>query len=625
MSIRKALGAVKDQATIGLARVSGAVAPDLDVAIVRATSHDDAPPDERHVLDVLRLAASPANSQRACVASLARRLARTRDYVVAAKCLALLHRLAFFAAHSQSYATAVEGDAAADPRLLRELLRPATSGRRAGEPPLALLLDFRDDAHPASWDHSAFVRAYALYLYDRVRFLVSLLPPAVVVLAGAPDPALPPAAPVPLLPALRDMDSPDKLLARARQLRHLLDRVLLCRPAGAAGSSRVLLAALRPLLADASRLYADFARVLAALRDRFFDDMGYPDCVNTFETYVAAARQLDDLAAFFAWCDAAGVARQDSDVFSDVQRVDEALLGTMEQFLRERGRAARNSAAVVHDHDDARDDDGEHADMSGGVRALPAPPDQRTTHSSAEADPGRSVTANAAAADLVDLREPVATAAEQENKLALALFSAPPPATTAGAGTTMSTWVAFDDAPEQRGAEAASAWQKAAAEPGKADWELALVETASTLSRHESFLGGGMDALLLGGMYDHGAVRRQVAARAAAGGSASSVAVLPPSAPMLMLPAPDGTAQQAAWGDPFAASLAVPPPSYVQMADMERKRQLLEQEQHMWAQYRHGGMQGQPAGFNAAAVAMPVPMPMPVAYYNYNQVAGGYY
>lgn len=57
------------------------------------------------------------------------------------------------------------------------------------------------------------------------------------------------------------------------------------------------------------------------------------------------------------------------------------------------------------------------------------------------------------------------------------------------------------------------------------------------------------------------------------------------------------------------------------MADMEGKQQLLAQEQHMWAQYRHGGVQGQPAGFNNAAVAMP----MPVAYYNYNQVAGGYY
>ena len=75
----------------------------------------------------------------------------------------------------------------------------------------------------------------------------------------------------------------------------------------------------------------------------------------------------------------------------------------------------------------------------------------------------------------------------------------------------------------------------------------------------------------------------------------------------------------------------MPPPSYVQMAEMERKQQLLVQEQQMWAQYRQGGMRGQPAGFSGlaagsvfapnTAVAMPYGYGMPVAY---NHV-GGYY
>ncbi|KAL6619796.1 hypothetical protein ACP70R_034935 [Stipagrostis hirtigluma subsp. patula] len=215
------------------------------------------------------------------------------------------------------------------------------------------------------------------------------------------------------------------------------------------------------------------------------------------------------------------------------------------------------------------------------------------------------------ARDLIDLRlpDPDAAADKQGNKLALALFSAPPPAAADG------SWVAFpsDDAPE-----VTSAWQTPAAEPGKADWELALVETASNLSRQKAALGGGMDPLLLGGMYDQGAVRQQVAAQAAASGSASSVA-LPwqgAAAPVLALPAPDGTVQTVG-GDPFAASLAVPPPAYVQMAEMERKQQLLVQEQQMWAQYRQGGMQGLAGGGAFAANASaPTPMPygMPVAY-----------
>ncbi|RLN31147.1 putative clathrin assembly protein [Panicum miliaceum] len=615
MSIRKALGAVKDQATIGMARVSGAVKPDLDVAIVRATSHDGAPPDDRHAREVLRLAAG--GSQRACVASLARRLARTRDYVVAAKCIALMHRLA------------AEGDA----HLRGELLRPAQGGRRAGEPVLSLLLDFRDEAHSASWDHSAFVRAYALYLDERVRFLVSLLPPPRVVRfaddynSGTGGGASPPAP-----ASVRDMD-PEGLLLRARQLRQLLDRFLACRPAGAARDSRIVLATLYPLLKESFQLYEDLSAVLAVLHDRFFD-MEYPECVKAFETYVSTTKQIDNLLAFYAWCDDVGVAR--SSDFPEVKRIDEKLLETLEQFLRERGQAGRSSPppvpaqSALQSTGQAQDEPTEYADMNS-VKALPAP--ERYS-----ADTTRSVPAKASAAlaasktdqarqpDLVDLREPAATADEQGNKLALALFSAPP--ATSG---TDSSWVAFpsdsDDAPA-----ATSAWQTPAAETGKADWELALVEAASTLSRQTASLGGGMDPLLLGGMYDQGAVRQHVAAQAASG-SASSVALPAPhgrgaAAPVLMLPAPDGT-RQAVGGDPFAASLAVPPPAYVQMAEMERKQQLLVQEQQMWARYRQGGMQGQPAGFNGLAAgsvfapntAVAVPYGMPVAHNH----AGGYY
>ncbi|KAF8667151.1 hypothetical protein HU200_053339 [Digitaria exilis] len=604
MSIRKALGAVKDQATIGIARVSSSVKPDLDVAIVRATSHEDAPPDDRRAREVLRLAAG--GSQRACVASLSRRLARTRDYVVAAKGLALLHRLA------------ADADGGGDPHLLAELLRPATSGKRAGEPVLSLLLDFRDDAHAASWDHSAFVRAYAAYLDDRVRFLVSLLPPPPAVrfsddhFAAAPPPPPPPAT------AVSDMDA-EGLLLRARQLRHLLDRFLACRPAGLARTSRVVLATLYPLLRESFTLYRDVAGVLAAILDRFFDGMEYPECVKAFETYVATAKQIDALIAFYAWCHDAGVAP--SSDFPEIKRVDDELLETLEQFLREQGRAGRATSppAVVpaqslpdHDRRDELDD-------MDGIKALPAAANLSVTTTTTKADQPRQ-------ADLlVDLREPAATVDEQENKLALALFSAaPPPATT-----TTSSWVAFPSESEDAPAAVTSAWQTPAAEKGKADWELALVETASSLSRQTAALGGGMDTLLLGGMYDQGVVRQQVASQAA-WGSASSVAFPPAAAPVLMLPAPEGTTVEMVGGDPFAASLAVPPPSYVQMAEMERKQQLLLQEQQMWAQYRQGGMQGQPVGYNglaaggvfasSAAVTMPS-YGMPMAY---NHV-GGYY
>ncbi|KAL5203486.1 hypothetical protein ABZP36_014438 [Zizania latifolia] len=581
MSIRKALGAVKDQTSIGIAKVSAAVAPELDVAIVRATSHHDAPADDRHVREVLDLTAHSRPYVAACVVSLARRLSRTRDYVVVAKCLALLHRLL----------------ADGDPHFRHELLRPA--GRR-GAPLLSLLADFRDEAHSASWDHSAFVRAYAIYLDHRARFLLSLLPtPRTVRFAddGGSSPA-----PAPVTASVHDMD-PEALLGRARLLHQLLDRFLACRPSGAARHSRIVLSTLYPMVKESVQLCADVSVVLAVLMDRFFE-MDYPDCVKVFEAYVSTAKQTDDLLAFYGWCDDVGVARPAD--YAEVNCIDHKLLETLEQFMRERGKAGQSSPPPRQPAQDQPSPSDELADMNG-IKALPAP----EHHNVAKKTPEQQAATQTR--DLVDLREPVED--NQDNKLALALFSGTPAADGTDGG-----WVAFpsDDAPEVK-----SAWQTPAAEAGKADWELALVETTSNLSRQKASMGGGLDPLLLNGMYDQGAVRQQVSAQAATG-RASSVAVPRHgvAAPVLALPAPDGTVQTVG-GDPFAASLSVPPPAYVQMAEMERKQQLLVQEQQMWAQYRQGGMQGQAAmdRFAARGGSMPTAMQYGIPMASYN----GYY
>jgi hypothetical protein len=64
----------------------------------------------------------------------------------------------------------------------------------------------------------------------------------------------------------------------------------------------------------------------------------------------------------------------------------------------------------------------------------------------------------------------------------------------------------------------------------------------------------------------------------------------------LALPAPPGATPLPAAGggeDPFAASAIVPPPAYVQMADLTKKQQLLAQEQVLWQQYQMNGMRGE--------------------------------
>ncbi|KAI8026212.1 putative clathrin assembly protein [Camellia lanceoleosa] len=65
---------------------------------------------------------------------------------------------------------------------------------------------------------------------------------------------------------------------------------------------------------------------------------------------------------------------------------------------------------------------------------------------------------------------------------------------------------------------------------------------------------------------------------------------------MSALPAPpaaDGSVAATTGADPFAASLPVPPPAFVQMSEMEKKQRMLVEEQLMWQQYARDGMHGQ--------------------------------
>ncbi|URD82179.1 ENTH [Musa troglodytarum] len=416
-------------------------------------------------------------------------------------------------------------------------------------------------------------------------------------------------------PPLKDI-KPESVLGRVHELLNVLDSFLACRPRGNAQHSRIILVALYPLLRESFELYADIAEILAILLDGFFD-MDYHDCVKSFEAYARAAKHIDELCVFYGWCKDAGVAR--SSEYPEVERITDKLLELLEEFTRNRATRTKSPPreAITAAPTETRDEEPEEAMNS--IKALPAPPD----HEEEAPEPAKEVAAEPVEqqqqqGDLVDLRDDSASAADN---LELALFEAP-----VAAGGSNGSWVAFPSSDGETGVT--SAWQNPAAERGNADWEMTLVETASNLSKQKATLAGGFDPLLLNGMYDQGAVRQHANAQAS-GGSASSVALPGPgrggAAPVLALPAPDGTVKTFGQ-DPFAASLGIPPPPFVQMADAEKKRQLLVQEQVMWQQYAKDGMQGQ-AGLanrpNTNFMPTPaLPYGMPSAY---NNTAGGYY
>ncbi|KAL6965994.1 hypothetical protein U1Q18_046789 [Sarracenia purpurea var. burkii] len=601
-TIRKAIGAVKDQTSIGIAKVAGNMAPELEVAIVKATSHDDDPAGEKYIREILHLTSYSRGYVGACVAAVSKRLGKTRDWIVALKSLILVHRLL----------------SDGDPVFQQEIMYATRRGTR-----LLNMADFRDEAHSNSWDHSAFVRTYALYLDQKLELM--LYERKQIGGAGGGEMqrygsreerwASPPNQAYEYdhnefrdepagngnygmmrrsrsfgdvretsreerkdVTPLRDM-KPERIFGKMVHLQRLLDRFLACRPTGMAKNSRMVLVAMYPVVKESFKLYADICEVLAVLLDRFFD-MEYSDCVKAFDAYASSAKQIDELVAFYNWCKDTGVARTSE--YPEVQRITTKLLETLEEFVRDRAKASKSPERKVEQPVAAQEE--EPPLNMNEIKALPAPENFAPPPPPVPEPPKPQQQQETR--DLVDLRDEAVTADDQGNKFALALFAGP--AVKNGNGS----WEPFQSNGQP---EVTSAWQNPAAESGKADWELALVESASNLSNQKATLGGGLDPLLLNGMYDQGIVRQHVSTAQLSGGSASSVALpgLGKSAtPVLALPAPDGTVLTVGQ-DPFAASLTIPPPSYVQMADMEKKQQLLVQEQGVWQQYARDGMQGQ--------------------------------
>ncbi|KAJ0981138.1 hypothetical protein J5N97_009393 [Dioscorea zingiberensis] len=140
--LRRAIGAVKDQTSIGLAKFSRRSSA-LEVAVLRATSHDEYPVDDRRYTEVLLLASSNPAATAEFVQTLTRRITRTHNWIVALKALSLTF-IALRDFRSPNFA------------------REALAASHRGGPRLLDLSGFTDDSGGSSpWDFTAFVRTFA--------------------------------------------------------------------------------------------------------------------------------------------------------------------------------------------------------------------------------------------------------------------------------------------------------------------------------------------------------------------------------------------------------------------------------------------------------------------------------
>ncbi|KAH6827172.1 ENTH/ANTH/VHS superfamily protein [Perilla frutescens var. hirtella] len=545
--IRKVIEAVKDQTSIGLAKVVGSSSiSDLEVAIVKATRHGENPPNQCYVSEILSLTSYSHTMVQACVAVIARRLNRTKNWVVALKSLMLVQRLLS------------KGGSAFEHEIFFTMRR----GTR-----FLNMCDFRDSSSRNACDYGAFIRAYGLYLDELLELRMQGSAEKGRDCYGhygveeeeegnASNAIVVRATPV------SEMEN-EAIFCRADHVMQLLERFLACRPAGAAKHNRIVVVALYPILKESFQIYHCITGILGALIDRFMQ-MDVPDMVQVHSIFCRVSKQYDELDSFYCWCKTVGIMRFPD--YPSVEKISQPKLEMMDDFIRQKSAMLHNRKAFITEPKPTQVEQV----RAEPERALPSPEGFVEETKDGVNEIEQEVKKIQEEGDLLNLYDDSPSTQDLGDRLALALFDGYP-ATNAAESTTP-PWEAFNED----------------------DWEMALVQSASHLSNQKPSLPQGFDTLILDGMYQQGTM----AHAAAYSGSASSVALGSAGRPItLALPAPaaayGGATTFSSNTDPFAASLPIAPPAYVQMSELEKKQRLLIEEQLLWQQYSRNGMHGQ--------------------------------
>ncbi|KAH7440288.1 hypothetical protein KP509_04G099900 [Ceratopteris richardii] len=518
-----------------------------------------------------------------------RRLRKTHNWIVAVKVLMVAHRLLR------------DGDAAIQHAL--------ASTRKKGMCVFSTYA-FRDESHSNGWEFSAFVRAYGMYLDERSEY-------------SSPSLSLPNSHQSSKDGSLYDQDHPynsssaspsgnDDDRSRGKQRRRrpvkkmrtsellqkfplflrLLERILACRPVGAAKTNRLVLFALHPIVRESFLVYSDIRDGMSILLDAFFD-LEELECLGAFDIYSKAAKQLEELTSFYGFCKSLGVCKTTE--YPAVEKVSNEMLQTMSASLRLRLDSDRgnNRKAKAHEVKEELSCDSDHASKEAGSSRPPSSTRTRIMTSDPvcprleqEETPEVSsalINQSKDYPDLLDLDEnPTQMTHKRGENPTSTIFP--------GTGTRIdTTWQTFSHGSTGNSSLNLCDFEKSGKQT--ADWELAL-ESNSSLSRWTSAdLASGFDLLHLDSLYDLGS-NNQIR-QAHEFGSRRSVSVMASDQPLqpdlLTFPASNAGSlneQLHVVRDPFALSTNVPLIPCVLMSHPRQDQQPGIEEQQRWHEWQ---------------------------------------
>ncbi|CAM8955824.1 unnamed protein product [Rhodiola kirilowii] len=332
--LRKAIGAMKDTTSISLAKVSNK-RTSLDIAILKATTHVETPIEERYMNEILEYIKSNKNYSSSCAHTIARRIGKTRNWVVALKSLMLVLRIF------------QDGD----PYFPREVLHTMKRGAK-----ILSLVNFRDDSNSSPWEYTLFVRTFSLYLDERLHcFLTGKLQKKFDFRERRNGVKHKSSSRQCKFENVRDM-KPAMLVDKISDWQKLLDRAMGTKPTGAAQTNSLIQNAFYAVLQESFDLYHDISEGLTFLLDSFFH-LQYQSCVSAFQICIKASKQLVDLHEFYDLCKSIGVGRTSE--YPSVQKISDELIQTLQEFLKDQSsfqeRSSSNQLAVAGQAAGARD------------------------------------------------------------------------------------------------------------------------------------------------------------------------------------------------------------------------------------------------------------------------------